>query len=173
MGTKSTKKYGGGVKNPYNRGVSKGFGGVEIKIKGKGGKMATEKRKYAFYASQEIEDKIEQLYKSSGCTTRTEFIERAVDFYCGYLTAENYKEYFPNVIVSTMKATLDAMETHLARNFFKMAVEQAMMMHVLAYTQGVDEDTLGKLRGYCVAECKRINGAVSFADAVRFQNSGD
>ena len=131
------------------------------------------KEKFHLWIRPEVLEKIEQLYEAEGAKTRSEFIERAVEFYCGYLTAENYKEYFPNVIVSTMKATLDAMENHLARNFFKMAVEQAMMMHVLAYTQGVDEDTLGKLRGYCVAECKRINGAVSFADAVKFQNSGD
>ena len=35
------------------------------------------------------------------------------------------------------------------------------------------ENTLNKLRGYCVMECKRINGAVTFDDAVRFQNSSD
>ena len=115
----------------------------------------------------------QEYQQSKNRYTASQFIEKAIDFYCGYLTAENYKEYFPNVIVSTMKARLDAMENHLARNFFKMAVEQAMMMHVLAYTQGIDEDTLGKLRGYCVAECKSINGVVSFADAVKFQNRED
>ena len=56
---------------------------------------------------------------------------------------------------------------------FKFSVEQAMMMHVLAYTCEIDENTLNKLRGYCVMECKRINGAVTFDDAVKFQNSSD
>ena len=135
--------------------------------------FSDDKCRFGLWLKKDTKERMEEVYKQTACTSMSEFIEKAIDFYCGYLTAENYKEYFPNVIVSTMKATLDAMETHLARNFFKMAVEQAMMMHVLAYTQGVDEDTLGKLRGYCVAECKRINGAVSFADAVKFQNGGD
>ena len=99
---------------------------------------------------------------------------QAVEFYCGYLTADNYKEYFPDVIVSTMKGTLNSLEDRMAKLLFKFSVEQAMMMmHVLAYTCEIDENTLNKLRGYCVMECKRINGAVTFDDAVRFQKSSD
>ena len=135
--------------------------------------MATEKKKYAFYTSPQLMEKIEQLYKSDGCTSKTEFIERAVEFYCGYLTADNYKEYFPNVIVSTVKGTLNSLEDRMAKLLFKFSVEQAMMMHVLAYTCEIDENTLNKLRGYCVMECKRINGVVTFDDAVRFQKSSD
>ena len=132
--------------------------------------MISEKKKYAFYASPETMDKIEQLYETDGCRSKTEFIEKAVDFYCGYLTSKNYKEYFPDMLVSTMKATLESMENRIARNLFKLAVEQAMMAHVIAGTHDIDEDTLGKLRGYCVEICKRSNGALSFEEAVRFQN---
>ena len=135
--------------------------------------FSDEKCRFGLWLKKDIKERMEQLYKQTECASMSEFIEKSIDFYYGYLTAENYKEYFPNVIVSTMKATLDARENHLARNFFKMAVEQAMMMHVLAYTCEVDENTLNKLRGYCVMECKRINGAVSFDDAVSFQNSSD
>ena len=85
--------------------------------------MATEKKKYAFYTSPQLMEKIEQLYKSDGCTSKTEFIERAVEFYCGYLTADNYKEYFPNVIVSTMKGTLNSLEDRMAKLLFKFSVE--------------------------------------------------
>ena len=66
--------------------------------------------RFNFRTSPEILEKIEDLYKKSGCATKGEFIEKAIIFYCGYLTANDYREYFPNVIVSTMKATLDSME---------------------------------------------------------------
>ena len=131
--------------------------------------MSTEKKKYAFYASPELMEKIEQLYKSDGCTSKTEFIEKAIEFYCGYLTAENYKEYFPDVIVSTMQGTLDCLENRMARLLFKLAVEQAMMLHVVAATNRIDRDTLSELRGMCVMDCKKINGAISFDDAVKYQ----
>ena len=135
--------------------------------------MAGDKKKYAFYASPKQMERIGQLYEADGCRSKTEFIEKAVDFYCGYLTAEDYKEYFPDVIVSTMKATLENMENRMARLLFKVAVEQSMMMHVVAGTNDVDEDTLSSLRGMCVQECKRINGMISFDDAVRYQYGDD
>ena len=116
---------------------------------------------------------MEELYEKSGFKTRSEFIEKAVDFYCGYLTAENYKEYFPDVIVSTMKGTLDSMENRMARLLFKLAVEQAMAMHVVAATNDIDADALNSLRGMCIMECKKINGAISFDDAVKYQYAED
>jgi hypothetical protein len=71
-----------------------------------------------------------------------------------------------------MKGTLNSLVDRMAKLLFKFSVEQAMMQ-VLAYTCEIDENTLNKLRGYCVMECKRINGAVTFDDAVRFQKSSD
>ena len=57
----------------------------------------------------------------------------------------------------------------MARLLFKLAVEQAMMLHVVAATNRIDRDTLSELRGMCVMDCKKINGAISFDDAVKYQ----
>ena len=38
------------------------------------------------------------------------------------------------------------------------------------YSHGVDEEALKKLQAKCTDEVKRINGAVTFEDAYRFQN---
>lgn len=43
------------------------------------------------------------------------FWEIAVEFYCGYLTAENDKKYFSDVIVSTTQGTLDCLENRMAK----------------------------------------------------------
>jgi len=50
-------------------------------------------------------------------------------------------------------------------------VETSKLSHVIAYSHGVDEETLLKLQGKCADEVKKINGAVSFEDAYYFQNS--
>ena len=131
------------------------------------------KEKFTLWMRTEVLGKVEELYEKSGFKTRSEFIEKAVDFYCGYLTAENYKEYFPDVIVSTMKGTLDSMENRMARLLFKLAVDQAMAMHVVAATNDIDADALNSLRGMCIMECKKINGAISFDDAVKYQYAED
>ena len=132
-----------------------------------------EKSRFGLWIKDETREKVERHYKEVGCASMSEFIEKAIDFYCGFLTAENYKEYFPDVIVSTIKGCLDSLENRMAKLLFKMAVEQSIMMHVVAGTNDVDEDTLDSLRGMCVQECKRINGMISFEEAVKYQYGED
>ena len=52
---------------------------------------------------------------------------------------------------------------------FKLAVEQAMMMNVLAANYDIAPETLARLRGSCVQEVKRLNGTFSLEDAVDWQ----
>lgn len=44
-----------------------------------------------------------------------------------------------------------------------------MTMNVLASMEEIDEIDLARLRGNCVEEVKRINGMLSFDDAVEWQ----
>ena len=131
--------------------------------------MEDQGTRFNFRTSPDILEKIEDLYKESGCATKAEFIEKAILFYCGYLTANDYREYFPNVIVSTMKATLDSMENRMASLLFKNAVAISMMLHVIAATHNIDKETLSALEGMCVADVKRIHGTIRLQDAVKYQ----
>ena len=125
--------------------------------------------RFNFRTTPDIMEKIDDLYKKAGCATRAEFIEKAIIFYCGYLTANDYREYFPNVIVSTMKATLDALEDRMANLLFKNAVAISMMLHVVAATNNIDKDSLSALEGMCVADVKRLHGTIRLQDAVKYQ----
>jgi len=103
--------------------------------------------------------KLEKLYRSENVKSRSEFIEKAINFYCGYLTANDGKEYFPQVIVATLQGTLGAFENRMASLLFKMAVELSMSLHVTAANSEIDEETLVKtsrtLRGRSKAYSRR------------------
>lgn len=131
--------------------------------------MEENKKKFALWIHPSAMEKVERLYQLDNCRSKSEFIEKAINFYCGYLTAENYKEYFPEVIVSTVQGAFDSFENRMASLMFKYAVELAMMMHVTAASFRVDEDTLSRLRGKCVNDVKRLNGRITFDDAVKYQ----
>ena len=131
--------------------------------------MEENKKKFALWIHPSAMEKVERLYQLDNCRSKSEFIEKAINFYCGYLTAENYKEYFPEVIVSTVQGALDSFENRMASLMFKYAVELAMMMHVTAASFRVDEETLSRLRGKCVNDVKRLNGRINFDDAVKYQ----
>lgn len=128
-----------------------------------------DKNKFALWIYPETLERVEKLYREDGCKSKSEFIEKAINFYCGYLTAENYREYFPSVIVSTVKGSLDSFENRISSLMFQYAVELTMMMHVTAASFQVDEETLSRLRGKCVNDVKRVNGRIIFDDAVRYQ----
>lgn len=117
-----------------------------------------------------VEEKIQKNFEVDNCKSPSEFIEKAILFYCGYLASEEYRQYLPNVLVSTMQGSLDSFEDRMASLLFKIAVELSMMLHVTAAANEIDEDTLTRLRGLCVEEVKRLRGSVRLDDAVRFQN---
>ena len=132
-------------------------------------KVDEKKQKFALWVYPETLKKIENNYRDDNCRSKSEFIEKAILFYTGYLTANDYRGYFPNVIVSTVKGSLDSMENRMASLLFKMAVELSMVLHVTAATNEIDDTTLSRLRGMCVEEVKRLHGSVSMEDAVKFQ----
>ena len=77
--------------------------------------MEENKKKFALWIHPSAMEKVERLYQLDNCRSKSEFIEKAINFYCGYLTAENYKEYFPEVIVSTVQGALDSFENRMPK----------------------------------------------------------
>lgn len=128
-----------------------------------------EKDKYMIYVKPETIEKADRLFKLDGAKSRSEFIENAINFYAGFVSANDCLEYYPSVIMSAVSGAMDSFENRIAALVFKQSVELAMMMNIIAATYNVDESTLTKLRAKCVSEVKRLNGRISFEDVVRYQ----
>ena len=65
--------------------------------------MDENKKKFALWVHPSTIDKVERLYQLDNCRSRSEFIEKAILFYSGYVSAEDGRDYFPEVIVSTLQ----------------------------------------------------------------------
>ncbi len=128
-----------------------------------------DKIKFALYLYPETLERVRALYRQDDCISRSEFIEKAVRFYVGYLTAEDPSNYLPNLFLSNMRSIASESNSRTNRMLFKLAVEQAMMMNVLAANYDIAPETLARLRGSCVQEVKRLNGTFSLEDAVDWQ----
>ena len=132
-------------------------------------KSKESKRKFALWVKESTLDLAKKHYKADNCSSQSEFIEKAILFYTGYLSAEDNRAYLPSVIVSTMKGIVAESENKQGRALFKLAVEMAIMMNLIAAKSDVDELMLERLRGACVAEVKRLNGNFTFEDALNWQ----
>ena len=128
-----------------------------------------DKYKFALWLYPETLDKVKELYRQDDCKSKSEFIEKAIRFYIGHLTANDDTSYLPNALISNLKSIVAESDNRQNRMLFKLSVEMAMMMNVLAANSEIDEESLIRLRGECVKEVKRLNGSFSFDDAVDWQ----
>ena len=131
--------------------------------------MFENKKKFALWMYPDTLEKIGESYREDNCESKSEFIEKAVNFYIGYLTSEDKKSYLPSVVTSTLKSIVAESDNRQNRMLFKLAVEIAIMQNLVASSQDIDRLALERLRGECVKEVKRLNGNFSFEDAVYWQ----
>ena len=127
------------------------------------------KIKFPLWVKPKTMETVKEMYKGDNCRSQSEFIENAIDAYVGYLRADNSPGMLPSYMISTMKAIVDESDTRSCRMLFKLAVEMAMIMNILAAYCDVEEGTLANLRQECINEVKRINGTLGFEDAYRWQ----
>jgi len=127
------------------------------------------KVKFLLWAFPDSLELVRNTYKKANCRSQSEFIEKAIQYYAGRVNAEDDVSYLPNAFLSNMKGIVAENTTRQNRILFKLAVEMAMMMNILASMQDIDPITLQRLRGECVHEVKRLNGNFSFEDAVEWQ----
>ena len=92
------------------------------------------KKKFALWVHPETLEKVEQVYREDNCQSKSEFIEKAVDFYYGFLTSDNYKTFLPNVVTSTLKSIVAESDNRQNRMLFKLAVEIAILENPVSYT---------------------------------------
>lgn len=128
------------------------------------------KRKFALWVRESTLGKVKELYKEDNCSSQSEFIEKAVLFYVGYLSTEKNKDYLSPIIISTLKSIVAESDNRISRMLFKLSVELAVTMNVVAAFQEIDRVSLERLRGECIKEVKRLNGSFTFNDAADWQN---
>ena len=131
------------------------------------------KVKFPLYVFPETMQKIDMLYEADNCKSKTEFIEKAIRFYCGHLLNKDSvaAEYAAPQITAITEGIVKGTEQRLSRALFKVAVELGAVSHMLAAINDIDDETMVKLRAMCTDEVRRINGVINFERAVRYQRN--
>lgn len=131
-----------------------------------------DKNRFTLWLYPETIEKINSLYRKEGCVSRSDFIEKAIRFYIGFLTAEDPSSFLPNMFLSNMRAIASESDDRHTSLLFSMAVEIAIMQNVIASIQDIDPVSLARVRAECVKEIKKTNGKFSFEDALNWQKGG-
>ena len=128
-----------------------------------------EKTKISIRVDTDLVELADTYIRSSTVKNRTELIEDALRFYLGFLTAQKAEDYLLQSLSSVMTGTVQDSENRLARMDFKIAVELSKLSQVIAYSHDIDEDALKRLHLKCLEEVRRINGAIDFESAYKYQ----
>ena len=132
----------------------------------------SEKIRFQMRISPDTDKKIKESIPLTNCRSKNEFVEEALRFYCGYLSANNALEILPPTFAAAIQGTIKDTEHHIARLLFKQAVELDMVMNVVAAGLDIDDEGLALLRARCIQEVKKTGGTITFDDAVKYQNGG-
>ena len=127
------------------------------------------KVRFALYVNQSALDLVDENFEKDNCLSKSEFIENAIRFYVSYLSSNTNIPYLSTVVMSTMEALLKENTNRLSKLLFKLAVELAITMNVVAANQGVDKEVLNSLRGECIKEVEKTNGIFTFDEADNWQ----
>ncbi len=134
--------------------------------------MPRDKIKFALRIMPETQQLVKDYYPLDNCRNQSEFIEKAIHFYVGYISSKDGTEFLAPILVSALQSTVENIEDHICRLLFKLAVEINMMMNVLASELDTNPETLEQMRGRCIQEVKKTIGSITFADAVKYQKGG-
>ena len=135
--------------------------------------MEMKNNKITIRLSDETLKKCNEGMDIINCKVRNEFIEKAIEFYSGYVSAEVHSEFLSDVITDSMKGIIKALENRFGRLLFKIAVEMAKLEQMLASINEIDDETIERLHKRCVDEVKKINGIIKMEDAVKYQRRDD
>ena len=131
--------------------------------------LKKENKKHSVWLSESAWTEVESRYQRDNCSTRNEFIEKAIRFYSGYLDTESADAYLPRVLADVLEGKLGTLGKRMGHLLFKQAVDQDLLANLFASDINVSLDTLQKLRVRCVKNVKETNGEIDFQDAFRFQ----
>ena len=129
--------------------------------------MANRKIKFPLWLMPETKATVERLYRQDGCSSQSEFMERAILFYCGYLQSEYAGDFLPKILGETLEAILSMFGDRIGRLLFKQAVEHNVMNHILASDTDIDAATYQKMRGMSYQEVVQTHGQISFPEVLR------
>ena len=133
--------------------------------------MVKGKERATIWFTPSVKAKIEEHYRADNCRSQSEFIEKAVEFYLGYLNTQNATAFLPGVIATVLNGALDNFGQRIGAQLYKVAIEQNMCNHLLAEDTDMDARDYQLLRGRSVREVQGTNGRISFKEVLDFQKT--
>jgi metal-responsive CopG/Arc/MetJ family transcriptional regulator len=132
--------------------------------------MAEKKEKVSAMVEPTLVKRIDSLIEQNKFSSRSEFLTKAAEFYCGYLDTQNCSDYIEQTTLKFMEERLEKIEERMCKQLFRLCVESAMNSHLIsAKIVGATDDELETLRRLCVSAVRKNTGNIRFDNIYAYQ----
>ena len=131
--------------------------------------MAEEKSRHSVWLVHDTWAMVESHYRTDNCSTKDEFIEKAIRFYTGYLDADGDGSFLPTALSRELDGKLSMLAKRVGRMLFKLAVEQGTMCQLVGYLTDVTLDQLRAAHDMCAQQVKQTSGVIDLETAYKHQ----
>ena len=120
------------------------------------------KKKYAFWLNPDAKRLVEINFQKDNCQSQSEFAENAIRFYAGYILAKDATAYLVPVLTQVLRGLLDSFAAHTNRNLFRLSVEEAKTMNIIAGLIRVSPEQLKHIHNKSISDVKRLKGTLTY-----------
>ena len=120
------------------------------------------KERHVYYQEPEQARKMEIAMKLSNCTSESDFVRTAIDFYIGYLFQNESLDYLSPVINRSIKNVIGGVEKNISDILFKLAVETGMTTQMAVDLYDFPDGYYDGLRQKIAQQVAETNGTIYF-----------
>ena len=133
--------------------------------------MDNQKRDYTFYLPPETSAKIDAHRCLEGKTTRSEFVDKAINFYCGVLDTDENRAFLGDEIIKAMRVIVKDTEGKIFSHFRSQDISLSMLAVLFAANlSGMQKEEIESLRRDAVEYVDDNFRAKSFVTALTEQS---
>ena len=129
--------------------------------------------KTAIRFDPELKAEMRNMMSAANATSMADFVRQATEFYIAYLRQKKSIDFLAPLLAQTIKSEIESVEKNISSVIYKLAVEQAISNNIVAYYNGVNDETIAELREMCSKDVAENNGIITFEEAMKFQHSED
>ncbi len=129
--------------------------------------------KTAIRFDPELKAEMQNMMSAANATSMADFVRQATEFYIAYLRQKKSIDFLAPLLAQTIKSEIESVEKNISSVIYKLAVEQAISNNIVAYYNGVNDETIAELREMCSKDVAENNGIITFEEAMKFQHSED
>ena len=127
--------------------------------------MAKEKKqRYSYWQRPSQVQKMKNAMPLSNCTSKSDFVCTAIDFYIGYLYQQESLDYLSPVINRSIKSVIGGVEKNISDMLFKLSVETGMATRIVGNSFEISDELLIDLREFISKTVAENNGVLKLED---------